>query len=160
MREPVSEDAVTIRRAARDEQNLLRAIAIRSRAHWNYDAALFRAWADRLEFVSDEWLEFESYVAEVGGQPVGWGALKQPVDGLCVLEELWIEPEWMGRGIGAQLFRFIAARARDLGGTTMEWASEPGAVGFYEKLGGRHIRDDVSRSFGHSLPVLSLDLNA
>ena len=108
-------DTVAIRSATPEESTLLKQITVRSRAHWKYDAALFRAW---------------------------------------------VEPEWMGRGVGAQLFRFAARRALELGAETLEWASEPGAVGFYEKMGGRHVRDDVSHSFGHRLPVMSLALSS
>ena len=153
-------DTVAIRSATPEESTLLKQITVRSRAHWKYDAALFRAWAERLAFAPEEWRDVEAYVAEVDGQPVGWAALKRPADGLGVLEELWVEPEWMGRGVGAQLFRFAARRALELGAETLEWASEPGAVGFYEKLGGRHVRDDVSHSFGHRLPVMSLALSS
>jgi len=34
----------------------------------------------------------------------------------------------------------------------------PNAVGFYEKMGGRHVREDVSGAFGHRLAVMMLDL--
>src|SRR5918911_1241018 len=65
-------------------------------------------------------------------------------DGGCVLEDLGVEPGWMARGIGARLFRVAADRARELGAHTMEWGAEPNAVGFYEKVGGRHLRIQVS----------------
>jgi GNAT superfamily N-acetyltransferase len=147
-----------IRRAAPEERKLLTGITVRSRAHWGYDAARFRAWVARLELSEEMFLAVEPYVAEIDGSPVGWAALKQPVDGLCVLEELWVEPEWMGRGVGAQLFRHAVERARELGAHRLEWVSEPGAVGFYEKMGGHPVRQEVSRSFGHRMPVMSLDL--
>jgi GNAT superfamily N-acetyltransferase len=149
---------VAIRKARPGEDDLLKQITVRSQATWGYDATRFRAWAERLDFPPDEWRDVEPYVAEIDAHPVGWVALRQPADALSILEELWIEPEWMQRGVGADLFRFAAGRARELGADTLEWASEPGAVGFYEKLGGRHVRDDVSSSFGHRLPVMRLDL--
>lgn len=155
-----AEETVVVRRATPEENDLLKQITVRSRAIWGYDAARFRAWAERLDFSPEEWRDVEPYVAEIDGHPVGWAALKQPLNALCVLEELWVEPESMRRGVGAQLFRFAVKRARELGAHTLEWASEPGAVGFYEKMGGRHVRDDVSGSFGHRLPVMSFDLNS
>jgi N-acetylglutamate synthase-like GNAT family acetyltransferase len=149
---------VVIRRAAPEEGSLLKGITVRSRAQWGYDATRFRRWVERLE--SEQQLpDVESYVAEIDGHPVGWAALKQPVDALCVLEELWVEPDWMGGGVGAQLFRHSVERARELGSSRLEWVAEPGAVGFYEKMGGRSVRDEVSGSFGHRMPVMSLDLD-
>jgi GNAT superfamily N-acetyltransferase len=147
-----------IRRAAPDELELLNELTVRSRRHWGYDAELFRAWADRLDFAAEDWGDVEAYLAEIEGPPIGWAALRRPLNGVAVLEELWIVPEAMGRGVGTQLFRFLAGRARELGASALEWASEPGAVGFYEKLGGRHIREETSHSFGHRLPVMRLDL--
>jgi GNAT superfamily N-acetyltransferase len=149
-----------IRRAEPEERSLLTGITVRSRAHWGYDAARFRVWVERLELSEGMFLDVEPYVAEVDGRAVGWAALKRPVDGLCVLEELWIEPEWMGRGVGAQLFQHAVERARELGADRLEWVAEPGAVGFYEKMGGRPVRQEMSRSFGHRMPVMRLDLPA
>ena len=151
---------VDIRRAVPDDFELLNELTVRSRRHWGYDEELFRAWADRLDFAAEEWGDVEAYLAEAEGRPIGWTALRRPLNGVAVLEELWIVPEGMGQGVGAKLFRFAAARARALGAAALEWASEPGAAGFYEKLGGRHIREETSHSFGHRLPVMRLDLAA
>jgi GNAT superfamily N-acetyltransferase len=148
---------LVIRSAAPEEGSLLKGITVRSRAYWGYDAARFRAWVERLE--SEPQLpDVEAYLAEVDGRPVGWAALKEPVDALCVLEDLWVEPDSMGRGVGTQLFRHSLERARELGASRLEWVAEPGAVGFYEKMGGRTVRDEVSGSFGHRMPVMRLDI--
>jgi GNAT superfamily N-acetyltransferase len=147
-----------IRRAAPDELDLLKELTVRSRMHWGYDAELFRAWADRLDFAAEDWRDVEAYLAEVEARPVGWTAVRHPANEVSVLEELWVVPEAMGQGVGARLFDVAAGRARELGASALEWAAEPGAVGFYEKLGGRHVREETSRSFGHRLPVMRLDL--
>jgi GNAT superfamily N-acetyltransferase len=149
-----------IRRAGPEDRSLLKGITVRSRAHWGYDPVRFRAWAERLELSEEMFLDVESYVAEIDGRAVGWAAVKQPVDARCVLEELWVEPERMSRGVGAQLFRHAVERSRELGATSLEWVSEPGAVGFYEKMGGQTVRQEVSRSFGHQMPVMRLELHA
>lgn len=150
--------SIDIRRAAPDDFELLNELTVRSRRHWNYDAELFRAWADRLDFAAEEWEGVEAYLAEAEGRPVGWVAVRRPVNGVSVLEELWIVPEAMGQGVGSRLFGLAVGRARELDASALEWASEPGAVGFYEKLGGRHVREEVSQSFRHRLPVMRLDL--
>jgi GNAT superfamily N-acetyltransferase len=150
--------ALEIRRATSDELELLKELTVRSRRHWDYDAERFRAWADRLDFAVEDWGDVETYLAELEGRPVAWAAVRRPASGVAVLEELWVVPEAMGRGVGAQLFRTASARARELGASALEWAAEPGAVGFYEKLGGGRVREETSHSFGHRLPVMRLDL--
>jgi hypothetical protein len=51
--------------------------------------------------------------------------------------------------------RPVCARRR---GERLEWQAEPNSVGFYEKLGGRYLRDGEPTSWGRVLPVMGLDL--
>jgi GNAT superfamily N-acetyltransferase len=74
------------------------------------------------------------------------------------LEDLWVEPQWIGKGLGALLFRHAAARARERGCMRLEWEAEPYAVGFYERMGARYVRDSEATSWGRILPVMGLDL--
>ena len=54
------------------------------------------------------------------------------------LEDLFVEPEHRGKGIGLALIRQVASRAASEGGHVMEWRvlnwNQP-AIDFYEKLG-------------------------
>jgi len=54
------------------------------------------------------------------------------------LEDLFVIPDWRGRGIGGQLLAHVAAIAVERGCGRMEWAvldwNEP-ALGFYRRLG-------------------------
>ena len=98
---------------AGDEQRL-RHVARASKAHWGYDAERVSAWAAALDYAGkDVW------IADEGG-PVGYATLIV-ADGLAELDELWVEPSWIGRGVGSELFRFVAARAASLGALRLEW---------------------------------------
>ena len=93
----------------------------------------------------------------MGGRVVGWAAA---IDGgdVCWLDDLWIDPEWMGRGIGRQLFQHAAERGRQGGAARMEWEAERHAIGFYEKMGGRYVRDSEPGVWGRVSAVMGLDL--
>lgn len=125
----------------------LREIAYAAKAHWGYDEALVRSWADSIDVDDGRILLVEDE---------GWASLI-PQGETCVLEDLWVLPEAMGRGLGTRLFGRAVERARELGATRLEWDAEPNAIGFYEKMGGRHLRDHVSE-WGRVLPVMGLDL--
>ena len=127
----------------------LREIAYAAKAHWGYDHRLVREWADSIDVDDGRIL-----LVEEGG----WASL-MPQGEVCVLEDLWVEPGSMGRGLGTWLFRRVEERARELGAVRLEWEAEPNAVGFYEKLGGRYLRDSEASEWGRVLPVMGVSLD-
>src|SRR6266540_1944189 len=74
------------------------------------------------------------------------------------LEDLWVEPAWMGRGVGSRLFGHAAAHARSAGANRLQWEAEPHAVGFYKQMGGRYVRDGEPSAWGRIIPVMGIDL--
>jgi GNAT superfamily N-acetyltransferase len=88
---------------------------------------------------------------------VAWAEILPPAGGVCVLDHLWVEPGLIRRGLGSLLFWFAADRARELGATAMEWEAEPNALGFYRKMGGRHLRTEITE-WGREGSVMGLDL--
>jgi GNAT superfamily N-acetyltransferase len=151
--------AISVRAPGPDEGERLREIAIASKAHWGYDLDFVRRWAARGDF-SAAGLSAgakEVYVADMDGAAVAWAALVPRVV-LMWLDDLWVDPPWIGRGVGSLLFRHAVERARRLGGSRLEWQAEPNSIGFYEKLGGCYLRDGELTSWGRVLPVMGLDL--
>ena len=131
---------IAVRPAETADHERLRELTFESKAHWGYDRDLVRRWADGLVFDGGE----ERWVAEAEGELVAWAGLVPPADGVAVLDDLWVDPAWMRRGLGARLFRLAADRARELGAERLEWGAEPHALGFYEKLGGHFVRTHVT----------------
>jgi GNAT superfamily N-acetyltransferase len=121
-----------------------------AKSHWGYELEWVRRWAAAGDF-SAEALRGEVFVAEADGRAVAWAALVPRGGGVVWLDDLWVEPAWMGTGIGSRLFRHAVERARQLGGERLEWEAEPHAVGFYARMGGRFLR---------VVPVMGLDLSA
>jgi GNAT superfamily N-acetyltransferase len=142
-----------LRPLAPDDYERVRELTLESKAHWGYDREFVRRWAEGLSFERDR----ERWVAELDGEIVAWAALVPPVDGIAVLDDLWVDPAWIGRGLGGRLFRLAAGRAAELGAERLEWGAEPNAVGFYEKLGGRKLRDHVTE-WGRVAPWMGLEL--
>ena len=142
-----------LRPAAPDDYARVRELTFESKAHWGYDREFVRRWAEGLSFENDR----ERWVAELDGEIVAWAALVPPTDGVAVLDDLWVDPARLGQGLGSRLFRLAADRARELGAERLEWGAEPNAVGFYEKLGGRKLRDHVTE-WGRVAPWMGLDL--
>jgi N-acetylglutamate synthase-like GNAT family acetyltransferase len=142
-----------VRPATEADHERLRELTFESKAHWGYEHDLVRSWTDGLDFGSAQ----ERWVAELDGEIVAWAALIPPSDGTAVLDHLWVAPGKMGRGLGTRLFELAAARARELGAKRLEWGAEPNSVGFYEKVGGRKLRDEVTE-WGRLAPWMGLEL--
>jgi GNAT superfamily N-acetyltransferase len=106
----------------------------------------------------------EALIAEEGGRPVGFALffhnfstfLAQPG---IYLEDLFVEPEQRGKGVGRALLGRLAEIAveRDCG--RLEWAVldwNESAIRFYEKLGARPNAEwTVYRLTGDSLRALA-----
>jgi len=75
------------------------------------------------------------------------------------LEDIFVLPEWRGRGLGKALFARVAQAAVERGCGRMEWSvldwNEP-AIGFYRKLGATPMDEwTVFRLTGHDLAAAS-----
>ena len=148
---------IRVRPAALDEGERLREIAIASKSHWGYDLERVERWAGDGDYSPQGLSEKEVFVAEAGGRAAGWASLI-PRGEVCCLDDLWVEPDWIGKGVGSLLFRHAAERARRLGARVLEWEAEPNAVGFYERMGARRLRDGESSAWGRVNPVMGLSL--
>jgi GNAT superfamily N-acetyltransferase len=149
--------AVLIRRGHAAEGARLKEIAIASKAHWGYGLERVREWADRGDFDADTLAQLALFVAEAGGRTVAWASL-EPRGETAWLADLWVEPDWIGRGVGSDLFRRAAEHAREIGARIMEWEAEPNALGFYDKMGARHLRDSAGE-WGRTLSVMGVALD-
>jgi GNAT superfamily N-acetyltransferase len=148
---------VTIRPARRAESERLREILGRSKGHWGYDPAVLASWVASYDF--DELFDsHELLAAEVDGAVVAWASVIVRDEGVAVLDDLWVEPGSIGRGLGSQLFEAARARAAALGASELEWEAEPNALGFYERMGGRHVRDSTSE-WGRRLQVMAVRIS-
>jgi N-acetylglutamate synthase-like GNAT family acetyltransferase len=142
-----------VRPATQADHERLRELTFESKAHWGYGHDIVREWTDGLRFEDDQ----ERWLAETDGAIVAWAGLIPPTEGVAVLDHLWVAPRAMGRGLGTRLFELAAARARELGAERVEWGAEPNSVGFYERLGGRKLRDHVT-DWGRVAPWMGIEL--
>jgi ribosomal protein S18 acetylase RimI-like enzyme len=89
--------------------------------------------------------------------PAALAAIR-PEGSTLALEDLWVDPSAIGRGVGRLLVRHAAERGRALGATRLVLEAYPNAVGFYERLGARRIGDSEPGVWGRRLPLMALDL--
>ena len=78
--------------------------------------------------------EGRTHVAEEGGSVVGFATWAE-TDGGMELEDLFVDPNWMRRGIATALVDRICDVLRVQGAETLEVTASPDALGFYRSVG-------------------------
>ncbi len=106
----------------------------------------------------------EVIFAEVNGQPVGFALFFHNFSTFVgkpgiYLEDLFVKPEYRGRGIGKQLLVYLAGLAKERGCGRFEWAVlnwNKSAIAFYESLGAVPMNEwTVYRLAGNALDKLA-----
>jgi N-acetylglutamate synthase-like GNAT family acetyltransferase len=69
------------------------------------------------------------------GTLLGFSVIAPVEPGVCELDDLFVDPDLMGRRMGAALVEDVAARAREAGDRELAVTANPDAIGFYERVG-------------------------
>jgi GNAT superfamily N-acetyltransferase len=114
---------------------------------------------------------FETWLAESEGRAVGYAIVLETYSTFLArptlyIEDVYVTPEFRGRGAGYALFRLAADLAVKRGCGRIEWLCldwNTGAQAFYEKLGARRLNDWLPYRLMPDqvadLPPLSLDFD-
>lgn len=135
------------------------AVALRSKAHWGYDEDFLEACRTELTLDGDEIVRLRVTVAEQDADLIGFSSLEgEPPEG--ELAHLFVEPSWIGHGIGRLLWNDVCLRAQSLDFQRLRIQADPGATPFYEAMGARQIGAVPSGSIPERrLPLLLYQLN-
>ena len=148
-----------INRAKPEEAEALTQIALAAKRHWGYPERWMEIWKPQLTFSPEYLEENESWVAEINHIPIAFYTLLEK-DRSAWLENLWVLPEWSGKGVGKRLFDHAVELARQRGYQLMQLGADPNAAGFYEKMGMHKIGERRSEVDGQSriLPIMETRL--
>jgi GNAT superfamily N-acetyltransferase len=143
---------VLIRPARATEADVLTELALRSKAHWGYDADFLKSCRDELTVAEHEVARRRAMVADRDGRILGFTTLEgEPPTG--VLGMMFVEPQAIGQGIGRLLFERTIAAGRELGFAQLTIDADPNAEPFYRAMGAVRIGSVPSGSIaGRVLP--------
>jgi GNAT superfamily N-acetyltransferase len=148
---------MSLRRAEGRDVERLDEITVAAKSHWGHDVRWVENWVAAGDFAVVAVARDEAWLVEVGRTIAGWSALQLRGE-VAWLEDLWVDPPYMGRGVGRALFLDAAARAAAASARRVEWESDLDAVGFYERMGARQVRNSDVTGLGRILPIMALDL--
>ena len=149
-----------IRTASPEESSRLTEIALNAKRHWGYPEHWISHWEADLTISPDFIENNHVYVADEDGQIRGFYAL-------CIenakaeLEHMWVSPEYIGTGIGKELFLDAMDRAARMNVSEVELSADPNAAGFYEHMGAEKIGEVDSSMDGQprTIPRMKIDVS-
>ncbi len=147
---------LTFRQAVPAESDLLTGICQRAKQSHGYDEEMMKIFlGDGDMVISADAIVRETFMlALIEERVVGFAHL-MPVDvpETVYLENLFIEPDVQGLGVGRALFNWALVEAGNRGFRWLEWDSDPNASAFYVKMGGEQISHQESTLFpGRIIP--------
>jgi|SRR5665213_1916644 len=147
-----------VRPALRTEAQTLSDLAIRSKAHWGYRTEELEVFRDELTLSASDCVEGLVRVVERDSKILGFYKI---IDDYPAgeLDCLFVDPEYIGTGLGKLLFNRAISHATALGINDLMIVSDPNAVGFYEYMGAELVDYQRRQSIAErSLPVLHIEI--
>ncbi len=152
-----------IRAARVEESQQLSELAIRSKAHWNYSDQFIKDCVDELTYTPEHISNSERWffvACSIRKLKAFYQLVKIKPD-VLELDALFVEPQFVGQGVGKLLFEHAVQLATDMGYSSIKVQSDPNATDFYLKMGCVQVGELESQSItGRFLPLLNFDLKA
>ena len=136
----------------------LSALCLRSKAYWGYEATFMEACREALTLRPPDLEKSRIMAAWHEGNPIG--VVDVSHDGrIGHLDKLFVDPPWIGRKVGKELFLWATDALRVLEVSVMRIEADPGALPFYCAKGARQIGEAPSEVIaGRQLPLLEITL--
>jgi GNAT superfamily N-acetyltransferase len=150
---------VSIIRGIPHHASALTEITVAAKGHWGYPEKWMQLWLPTLTVTPEYISGHETWVAVMNDKPVAYYSFRHDGDGLW-LDNLWVMPEYMGKGIGNALFNHALERSRSFNEPSLKIEADPHAAPFYEKMGARKVGELHSEVDGQprTLPVMEMVL--
>jgi GNAT superfamily N-acetyltransferase len=141
-------DVVRIRGAVPGDLPAIRRLFRRSSLSNEGDRAALLANPDALVWAGDGVAEGRTRVAvTVGDTIIGFASVLAPENSTLELEDLFVDPDWMRRGVATRLIADLIEHTRRPDIQHLWVTANPHAYDFYRSVGFTHVRN-VATPFG------------
>ena len=123
-----------IRAAMETEAQALSALAMQAKAHWGYAGEALERWQAQLTLSPADIRGKPTFVATIEGEIVGFYSLL-PSAQSWDLDNFWVSPPFMRRGIGRALLEHALETAARAGAAEVTVDADPNAEAFYLQRG-------------------------
>ncbi|REH00860.1 GNAT family N-acetyltransferase [Flavobacterium aquicola] len=147
-----------IKKASLGDNEILTKITKKSKAYWGYSEEQILKWNDNLT-ISKDYIENNSVFKLVNGNEiVGYYSyiIKEQND--VLLDNLFILPEYIGKGFGKYLMNDFLNRMKNEKFEKITLDSEPNAEEFYLKFGFKKIGEFETSIKNRFMPIMEISL--
>lgn len=150
---------IVIQSAIPGQAGDLTEITVAAKRFWNYPERWIQIWLPQLTVSAGYISANETWVARSGELIAGWYSLMDS-KGELWLDNLWILPDFIGRGIGKQLFQHSLGRGRSRNASVLKVLADPNAESFYSHMGAKKVGEEHGEVDGvqRTLPVMEINL--
>lgn len=150
----VDNNPLIFRKPRKDEGPLLTDLALRLMGHWPYSAEYLQKCRPVVTVDEAYFHKEPLWVMEKNRVPVGFYSFLRK-DNKAWLEYFWLEPSFIGQGLGRELFRHALGIAKEAELVPFYILSDPFAMKFYLKMGCGHLGFENSLIYSNMpLPLL------
>lgn len=150
---------MTIERATRTDSKTLTELTMRSKSHWDYSMQQIEKWRDDLTISKDYITEKEVYkLIDSENKIIGYYSYFLINEVKVKLENLFVEPKFIGCGYGKMLMNDFIERIRKTRTEKIILESDPNAENFYKKIGFKVIGKLETSIKNRFLPIMELKI--
>ncbi len=124
-----------IQRAKKEDHSILSEITYLGKSYWGYEKEQLEKWKDDLTITTDYIKNNETYKLIIENKIIGYYSILKTSKDEIKLDNIFILPEYIGKGYGKVLMIDCINKVRKLSVKTIVLDSEPNAEKFYTKLG-------------------------
>jgi ribosomal protein S18 acetylase RimI-like enzyme len=149
---------MTIQKAIPSDHEILTQITKKSKAYWGYSNEQIEDWSPFLT-VTEEYIETNSvFNLMLDNQIIGYYSFFHESENSIKLDNLFVLPDFIGKGFGKLLMNDFVVRLQDLSVQKVVLNSEPNAESFYIKFGFVKIGQIETSIKDRYLPIMELKI--
>jgi len=148
-----------VEKATANDHKLLTDITKKSKAYWNYSEDLLLAWDEALTITEDYLNSTPVFKLVIDEKAVGYYSYFVEQDQTIKLDNLFILPQYIGKGMGRYLMTDFLKRIQNQNFKRIYLDAEPYAEGFYKKHGFNTTGSIETAIKGRFMPVMELKIS-
>lgn len=149
---------MNILKATTEDHILLTEITKRSKAYWGYSEEQIEKWSNNLTVTADYIEKNNVCNLVIENKIIGYYSYLKLEENQVKLDNLFILPEYIGKGFGSYLMNDFLERMRNEKCQKIILDSEPNAEQFYQKIGFTKIGEFETSIKNRFMPIMEMKL--